>query len=35
VQERRAQVAQASGAANVKVDLYEVAFAEVKQAALA
>jgi heme-degrading monooxygenase HmoA len=35
VQERRGQIAQVAGAKNVKVDLYESAFAEVKQAARA
>ena len=34
VQERRGQIAQVSGAETVKIDLYESAFAEVKQAAL-
>jgi heme-degrading monooxygenase HmoA len=35
VKERRGQIAQVAGAADVKVDLYESAFAEVKQAARA
>jgi heme-degrading monooxygenase HmoA len=33
VQERRGQIAQAGGAANIKVDLFESAFTEVAQAA--
>jgi heme-degrading monooxygenase HmoA len=35
VQERRRQAAQSAGAENVKVQLYETVFAEVRQAALA